>query len=138
MSAFKLSSTPPTPPTLAAVVERARAAWLRTADVVSILADHAPAGAVPLSTAPPASPSPGSLYIFDRRAVKHFRRDGHAWRTKGDGRTVRETHERLKAGARHVLACYYARSAGSDGLQVRVERWKRGRGDVAAHAFFFF
>lgn len=28
------------------------------------------------------------------------RRDGHNWRKKGDGKTIRETHEKLKVGLR--------------------------------------
>ena len=39
----------------------------------------------------------GCLYLFDRRAVRFFRKDGHNWRKKADGKTVRETHEKLKA-----------------------------------------
>ena len=42
----------------------------------------------------------GCLYLFDRRAVRFFRKDGHNWRKKADGKTVRETHEKLKARPR--------------------------------------
>lgn len=38
----------------------------------------------------------GSVFLFDRRAVRFFRKDGHGWRKKADGKTVRETHEKLK------------------------------------------
>lgn len=38
----------------------------------------------------------GHLYLFDRRSVRFFRKDGHNWRKKADGKTVRETHEKLK------------------------------------------
>ena len=38
----------------------------------------------------------GSLFLFDRRAVRFFRKDAHNWRKKADGKTVRETHEKLK------------------------------------------
>lgn len=34
--------------------------------------------------------------MFDRKAVRFFRKDGHNWRKKADGKTVRETHEKLK------------------------------------------
>lgn len=43
--------------------------------------------------------SGGTVYLFDRRAVRFFRKDGHNWRKKADGKTVRETHEKLKARA---------------------------------------
>ena len=38
----------------------------------------------------------GSLFLFDRRAVRFFRKDAHNWRKKADGKTVSETHEKLK------------------------------------------
>lgn len=34
--------------------------------------------------------------MFDRKAVRFFRKDLHNWRKKADGKTVRETHEKLK------------------------------------------
>lgn len=40
--------------------------------------------------------SGGSLFLFDRKAVRFFRKDNHNWRKKADGKTVRETHEKLK------------------------------------------
>ena len=41
-------------------------------------------------------PTAGSLYLFDRSRCRYFRKDGHNWRKKKDGKTVRETHEKLK------------------------------------------
>lgn len=38
----------------------------------------------------------GSLFLFNKRVLRFFRRDGHNWRKKKDGRTVQEAHERLK------------------------------------------
>ena len=38
----------------------------------------------------------GTLWMFDRKAVRFFRKDGHNWARKKDGKTVRETHEKLK------------------------------------------
>lgn len=38
----------------------------------------------------------GLLFLFNRKAVRFFRKDGHEWRKKADGKTVRETHEKLK------------------------------------------
>ena len=34
--------------------------------------------------------------MFDRKVVRFFRKDGHSWARKKDGKTVRETHEKLK------------------------------------------
>lgn len=38
----------------------------------------------------------GSVYLFNKRVMRFFRKDGHNWRKKKDGRTVAEGHERLK------------------------------------------
>ena len=38
----------------------------------------------------------GSLFIFNKRVLRYFRKDGYSWRKKKDGRTVGEAHERLK------------------------------------------
>ena len=43
--------------------------------------------------------SDGSLFLFDRKVLRYFRKDGHNWRKKKDGKTVKEAHERLKVGA---------------------------------------
>ena len=34
--------------------------------------------------------------MFNRRATRFFRKDGHDWKKKADGKTVKETHEKLK------------------------------------------
>ena len=36
------------------------------------------------------------MYLFDKKRERYFRRDGHHWRKKPNGKTVRETHEKLK------------------------------------------
>ena len=38
----------------------------------------------------------GSLFLFDRNQLKSFRRDNHVWKSKAGGKTVQETHEKLK------------------------------------------
>lgn len=38
----------------------------------------------------------GSMFLFDRKALRYFRKDGHRWRKKKDGKTIREAHEKLK------------------------------------------
>jgi hypothetical protein len=46
-------------------------------------------------------PAGGSLFLFNRKSVRFFRKDGHDWRKKSDGKTVRETHEKLKVQQQH-------------------------------------
>ncbi|XP_043710644.1 calmodulin-binding transcription activator 1-like [Telopea speciosissima] len=61
----------------------------------------------------------GSLFLFDRKALRYFRKDGHQWRKKKDGKTVREAHEKLKAGSVDVLHCYYAHGEDNENFQRR-------------------
>ncbi|PWZ58407.1 Calmodulin-binding transcription activator 3 [Zea mays] len=61
----------------------------------------------------------GSLFLFDRKVLRYFRKDGHSWRKKKDGKTVKEAHERLKSGSVDVLHCYYAHGEGNENFQRR-------------------
>ena len=45
----------------------------------------------------------GSLFLFDRKVLRYFRKDGHNWRKKKDGKTVKEAHEKLKASMKFLL-----------------------------------
>ena len=36
------------------------------------------------------------MFLFNKRVLRFFRKDGHNWRKKKDGRAVGEAHERLK------------------------------------------
>ncbi|KAI7731228.1 hypothetical protein M8C21_014805, partial [Ambrosia artemisiifolia] len=46
-------------------------------------------------------------------------KDGHNWRKKKDGKTVKEAHERLKSGSIDVLHCYYAHGEDNENFQRR-------------------
>nr|AXE72469.1 calmodulin-binding transcription activator 3 [Nicotiana sylvestris] len=61
----------------------------------------------------------GSLFLFDRKVLRYFRKDGHQWRKKKDGKTVKEAHEKLKAGSVDVLHCYYAHGENNENFQRR-------------------
>lgn len=43
----------------------------------------------------------GSLLLFDRKMLRNFRKDGHNWKKKKDGKTVQEAHEKLKVSYFH-------------------------------------
>ncbi|CAN1813149.1 Calmodulin-binding transcription activator 2 [Linum perenne] len=61
----------------------------------------------------------GSLFLFDRKVLRYFRKDGHNWRKKKDGKTVKEAHEKLKVGSVDVLHCYYAHGEDTESFQRR-------------------
>lgn len=87
------------------LLKEARSRWLKPSEVYYILLNHE---RLPITHEPPNKPPSGSLFLYNRRVNRFFRKDGYAWRRKKDGRTVGEAHERLKVGNLDALSCYYA------------------------------
>lgn len=98
------------------ILQEAQNRWLRPIEVCEILRNYKK---FCLSSDPPHKPTDGSLFLFDRKALRYFRKDGLNWRKKKDGKTVREAHERLKAGSIDVLHCYYAHGEDNENFQRR-------------------
>ncbi|RDY09637.1 Calmodulin-binding transcription activator 4, partial [Mucuna pruriens] len=96
--------------------QEAQARWLKPAEVMYILQNHEK---FQFTQEPPQQPTSGSLFLFNKRVLRFFRRDGHNWRKKRDGRTVGEAHERLKVGNVEALNCYYAHGEQSPNFQRR-------------------
>ncbi|XP_006341902.1 calmodulin-binding transcription activator 4-like isoform X2 [Solanum tuberosum] len=90
--------------------------WLRPAEVLFILQNH---DDHQLAHQPPQKPASGSMFLFNKRVLRYFRKDGHNWRKKKDGRTVGEAHERLKVGNAEALNCYYAHGEKNSNFQRR-------------------
>ncbi|MCO5597663.1 hypothetical protein L7F22_051744 [Adiantum nelumboides] len=109
-----LSNQPET--ALCQILQEAQHRWLRPTEVCEILRNYRK---FKLTPDPPHKPQSGSLFLFDRKALRYFRKDGHNWRKKKDGKTVREAHERLKAGSVEVLHCYYAHGEENENFQRR-------------------
>ncbi|KAK6923395.1 IPT domain [Dillenia turbinata] len=98
------------------ILMEAQNRWLRPAEICEILRNYKKFRITP---EPPNMPSSGSLFLFDRKVLRYFRKDGHNWRKKKDGKTVKEAHEKLKAGSVDVLHCYYAHGEESESFQRR-------------------
>ncbi len=101
---------------------KARVSWLKNTEVAQLLSCHRALGFEVSQEAPNRPPSEtrllqhlisadlyschnaascvnvagGSLFLFNRKTLRFFRKDGHSWRKKADAKTVRETHEKLK------------------------------------------
>ncbi|KAG8091397.1 hypothetical protein GUJ93_ZPchr0012g21134, partial [Zizania palustris] len=99
------------------ILKEAKQRWLRPAEICEILRNHRN---FRISPEPQNSPPSGSLFLFDRKVLRYFRRDGHNWRKKNDGKTVKEAHERLKSGSIDVLHCYYAHGEENKNFQRRT------------------
>lgn len=115
------------------ILDKAKSHWLKNTEVVDLLSNYR-AYDFRVSKEAPVRPSGGSLFLFNRRAVRFFRKDGHNWRKKADGKTVRETHEKLKIGNKDMLNCYYAHAEEGEHAQMTLQRrcyWMlEGDGDI--------
>ncbi|EXB29454.1 Calmodulin-binding transcription activator 3 [Morus notabilis] len=98
------------------ILVEAQHRWLRPAEICEILRNYKKFRIAP---EPAHMPPSGSLFLFDRKVLRYFRKDGHNWRKKKDGKTVKEAHERLKAGSIDVLHCYYAHGEEKESFQRR-------------------
>ncbi|CAH9077434.1 unnamed protein product [Cuscuta epithymum] len=98
------------------LIQEAQRRWLKPAEVLFILQNHENHQ---IAHEPPQKPGSGSLFLFNKRVLRFFRKDGHSWRRKRDGRTVGEAHERLKVGNAEALSCYYAHGEQNPNFQRR-------------------
>ncbi|KAG6592965.1 Calmodulin-binding transcription activator 4, partial [Cucurbita argyrosperma subsp. sororia] len=94
----------------------AQTRWLKPPEVFFILQNYEK---YQLTEEAPKQPTSGSLFLFNKRVLRFFRKDGHSWRKKRDGRTVGEAHERLKVGNAEALNCYYAHGEHNPNFQRR-------------------
>ncbi|OQU91909.1 calmodulin-binding transcription activator 3 isoform X1 [Sorghum bicolor] len=99
------------------ILKEAQHRWLRPAEICEILKNYRNFRIAP---EPPNRPPSGSLFLFDRKVLRYFRKDGHNWRKKNDQKTVKEAHERLKSGSIDVLHCYYAHGEENINFQRRT------------------
>ncbi|KAI7749162.1 hypothetical protein M8C21_028217, partial [Ambrosia artemisiifolia] len=98
------------------LAQEAQIRWLKPGEVLFILQNF---DEKQLTNEPVQKPPSGSLFLFNKRVLRFFRKDGHTWRRKKDGRTVGEAHERLKVGNVEALNCYYAHGEANPNFQRR-------------------
>ncbi|CAJ2668102.1 unnamed protein product [Trifolium pratense] len=96
--------------------QEAKKRWLKPIEVYYILQHH---DMCEFTNMPLNRPRGGAVYLFNKRVMRFFRKDGHNWRKKKDGRTVAEAHERLKVGNVEALNCYYAHGEENRSFQRR-------------------
>ncbi|XP_035818541.1 calmodulin-binding transcription activator 3 isoform X3 [Zea mays] len=108
---------PGQPPDISQILQEAQNRWLRPTEICEILSNYK---LFSIAAEPPNMPRSGSLFLFDRKVLRYFRKDGHNWRKKKDGKTVKEAHEKLKAGSIDVLHCYYAHGEENENFQRRT------------------
>ncbi|XP_065863746.1 calmodulin-binding transcription activator 5 [Euphorbia lathyris] len=87
------------------IMEEARTRWLRPNEIHAILCNYK---YFTIHVKPMHLPRSGLIVLFDRKKLRNFRRDGHNWKKKKDGKTVKEAHEHLKVGNEERIHVYYA------------------------------
>ncbi|XP_022138869.1 calmodulin-binding transcription activator 5 isoform X2 [Momordica charantia] len=85
--------------------EEASARWLRPNEILAILCNYK---YFIIHVKPVNLPKSGTIVLFDRKMLRNFRKDGHNWKKKKDGKTVKEAHEHLKVGNVERIHVYYA------------------------------
>ncbi|XP_051127941.1 calmodulin-binding transcription activator 5-like [Andrographis paniculata] len=90
---------------VANIMEEAKARWLRPNEIYAILCNYRH---FPVRVKPMNLPESGTIVLFDRKVLRNFRKDGHNWKKKKDGKTVKEAHEHLKVGDEERIHVYYA------------------------------
>ncbi|KAM7257277.1 hypothetical protein ACFE04_013018 [Oxalis oulophora] len=90
---------------IANIKEEASQRWLRPNEIHALLFNHR---FFEIKVRPLNLPPSGTLVLFDRKMLRNFRKDGHNWKKKNDGKTVKEAHEHLKVGNEERIHVYYA------------------------------
>ncbi|GAB4828606.1 Calmodulin-binding transcription activator 4 [Ancistrocladus abbreviatus] len=61
------------------LVQEAQTRWLKPPEVLFILQNHE---SHRITQEPPQKPQSGSIFLFNKRVLRFFRKDGHSWRER--------------------------------------------------------
>ncbi|XP_019455972.1 PREDICTED: calmodulin-binding transcription activator 5-like isoform X2 [Lupinus angustifolius] len=98
------------------IMKEARTRWLRPNEIHAILCNPK---YFTIHVKPVNLPKSGTIVLFDRKMLRNFRKDGHNWKKKKDGKTVKEAHEHLKVGNEERIHVYYAHGQDNPGFVRR-------------------
>ena len=134
-------SDPPQATDFPIIFRVAQKRWLKAEEVHLVLKYARRCGYQPCSTYPEC-PSSGSLFLFDRKTLPRFRRDGINW-VKKEGKSLLEHHEKLKVNGRYAINCSYSKSEDRPSFHRRIYRLLNGEEDTIFGEFesfevFFF
>ena len=119
------------------IFEAARTRWLTVEEIMSLLSnayeseEHESIHGIPSvnsilrpSNAPPRTPpASGTVFLYDRVAVRNYKADGHAWiRKRSNPTKIREDHVKLRYKGSYRVGGNYVHSADVDTFHRRVYR----------------
>ncbi|RWR95208.1 calmodulin-binding transcription activator 5 isoform X2 [Cinnamomum micranthum f. kanehirae] len=97
--------------------EEALTRWLRPNEIYAILCNCV---YFKVNVKPVELPQSGTIILYDRKMLRNFRKDGHNWKKKKDGKTVKEAHEHLKVGYQDRIHVYYAHGQDNPNFVRRI------------------
>ncbi|KAL6513145.1 hypothetical protein OROGR_020631 [Orobanche gracilis] len=106
-------------PDIKQILSEAKHRWLRPPEIYEILRNYEKFHIFPEAPNKPQIYLCGSVFLFNRKMLRYFRKDGHNWRKRKDGKTIKEAHEKLKVGSVDMLNCYYAHGEDNENFQRR-------------------
>ena len=95
--------------------------WFKNDEVHDLLVNGLAHHGFQIEASLACKPVSGSLLFFSKQTCRNFRTDSHQWRTKKNGKSLQETHEKLKVHGEYKLVAYYSTTADAT-LQRRVYR----------------
>ncbi|XRB24777.1 calmodulin-binding transcription activator [Pseudoscourfieldia marina] len=98
--------------------EQTQQRWLKNQEVYEVLLNCRKL-CLPTTSDQLERPNGGTFFLVNRKEQRNFRRDGHNWQKKKDGKSLKETHEQLKVLNKDCLNCYYAHAEPPSQLQRR-------------------
>lgn len=119
------------------ISEAAKTRWLNVEEIILLLSnayeseEHESIHGVPSansiirpSNSPPRTPpSSGTVFLYDRVAVRNYKVDGHAWiRKRSNPAKIREDHVKLRYKGAYRVGGNYVHSADVDTFHRRVYR----------------
>ncbi|KAJ0097257.1 hypothetical protein Patl1_27213 [Pistacia atlantica] len=65
-------------------------------------------------------PPSGSFFAIKKHMMRDFKKDGHNWTKKKDGKLVQASYERLKVGNVEMVQCIYVHGQDNGNFQRRI------------------
>ena len=112
--------------------DAARNRWLTVDEIVTLIQNQHILG---LQSAHPSSAPPsGSLFLYDRHAVRKYKVDGHSWiRKRSNPSKVREDHVKLRLKGEYCVGGTYVHSADVVTMHRRTYRLTKKINQVGSH-----
>ncbi|XP_044512336.1 calmodulin-binding transcription activator 3-like isoform X1 [Mangifera indica] len=115
---LKMAPSLPAEQNVEELLKETQLRWFNASEMCSIFANY---GSLNILTSQrQKTPPSGSFFAIKRHMVRDFKKDGHKWTKKKDGKTAQEAHERLKVNNVEMLQCLYVHGQDNENFQRRI------------------